>query len=922
MRPIKLTVSAFGPYAGKTVLELDKLGKNGLYLITGDTGSGKTTIFDAITFALYGEASGENRDPSMLRSKYADDDTPTEVELVFEYAGKIYTVKRNPEYDRPSKRGTGVTRQKAEAQLSLPDGNLITKTKDVTNTISDIMGIDRNQFSQIAMIAQGDFLKLLLAPTEDRKQIFRRIFKTGLYQELQDRLKAESSRLNEEYTELKRSISQYVKSLFFDPDYGLDTDLIKAKEGMLPIADIIELVERTLVRDKENKEKLETRIKELDKEIEKINTLLGQAGEIKRARDSLSKESKELAEKQTALTGLENAFKAQQDKQQEREALTQLIATSREKLPAYDEYESLKKTRESKIKTLEESIQKKNSLDEDLNNLTESIQSLKAELESLKDAETNKLKLDNLKENLKERQKKLKAFEKSLSEYEENLKELTKVQEEYIKASELANKAHTKYMHMNQSFLDNQAGILASKLMEGDPCPVCGSITHPFLATKSEEAPSEADLKKAKSAYDQAQVKVNELSGSAGSIKGIVKEKKETLTLQGVELFGECTCEEMRGKVNDALLIADREEKQLKKDIQKEEKRFNRYVELSKTIPQKESERETKIQEIREVDNKIASLQTDVNNNDNLINKKKNELQFESKSLAQKEIKQLEKKKDEMQKAFDAAQKEFTKCKSDVDEIQGRIKALTEQLKEAKEIDADKEEQKKNDRQTEKRVLNEKNSTVQTRIHTNQSALENIKKQGDAMCEVEKKWTWVKALSNTANGNISGKEKIMLETYVQMTYFDRIIARANVRLMTMTGGQYELKRRIESDNNRSQSGLELDVIDHYNGTERSVKTLSGGESFKASLSLALGLSDEIQCSAGGIQLDTMFVDEGFGSLDDESLQQAMKVLAGLTQGNRLVGIISHVSELKERIDKQIVVTKEKSGGSKVQIVCP
>ena len=186
--------------------------------------------------------------------------------------------------------------------------------------------------------------------------------------------------------------------------------------------------------------------------------------------------------------------------------------------------------------------------------------------------------------------------------------------------------------------------------------------------------------------------------------------------------------------------------------------------------------------------------------------------------------------------------------------------------------------------------------------------------------ETEEKWTWVKALSDTANGNISGKEKVMLETYIQMTYFDRIINRANTRLMIMTGGQYELKRSRAADNNRSQSGLELNVTDHYNGTERSVKTLSGGESFKASLALALGMADEIQSSAGGIKLDTMFIDEGFGSLDDESLAQAMQALSGLTEGNKLIGIISHVGELKNRIDKQLVVTKEKTGVSKIAVV--
>lgn len=249
------------------------------------------------------------------------------------------------------------------------------------------------------------------------------------------------------------------------------------------------------------------------------------------------------------------------------------------------------------------------------------------------------------------------------------------------------------------------------------------------------------------------------------------------------------------------------------------------------------------------------------------------------------------------------------------------MNALTAQLKDAEEIDVDTEKKRQTELTTEKADLTKAITVISSRLDRNGEALKNIRKGSGRLTEVETKWTWVKALSNTANGNIGGKEKIMLETYVQMTYFDRILARANTRFMIMSGGQYELKRRIEAENNRSQSGLELDVIDHYNGTERSVKTLSGGESFKASLSLALGLSDEIQSSAGGIRLDTMFVDEGFGSLDDESLQQAMRALYGLTEGNRLVGIISHVSELKEKIDKQIVVTKEKSGGSRAEIVC-
>ena len=272
-----------------------------------------------------------------------------------------------------------------------------------------------------------------------------------------------------------------------------------------------------------------------------------------------------------------------------------------------------------------------------------------------------------------------------------------------------------------------------------------------------------------------------------------------------------------------------------------------------------------------------------------------------------------------LQKALEQAQKAYQMGKATADTLRGQIQGYQEQLRQAEPIDLELERAKRKTLSVEIARLSEGLTELAARIRCNQTALEHLKEQSGDLEETEKKWTWVRALSNTANGNISGEEKIMLETYVQMTYFDRIIARANTRFMVMSGGQYELKRRIEAENNRSQSGLELDVIDHYNGTERSVNSLSGGETFKASLSLALGLSDEIQSSAGGIRLDTMFVDEGFGSLDEESLQQAMRALSSLTEGNRLVGIISHVAELKEKIDKQIFVTKDRSGGSRAEI---
>ena len=293
---------------------------------------------------------------------------------------------------------------------------------------------------------------------------------------------------------------------------------------------------------------------------------------------------------------------------------------------------------------------------------------------------------------------------------------------------------------------------------------------------------------------------------------------------------------------------------------------------------------------------------------------------FENKSVALEEKAKLEMLKNTIEEAIEKEKTNFENNEKNIAAIKSRVEENQKLLATAKEIDVFALQCKQAELKGEKESVMTLQKSVHSQRVANVISLENIKQKSDEINVVEEKWMWVKSLSNTANGNISGKEKIMLETYIQMTYFDRIINRANSRLLVMSGGQYELVRRKEAENNRSQSGLELDVTDHYNGTKRSVKTLSGGESFMASLSLALGLSDEIQSSAGGIRLDTMFVDEGFGSLDEESLSQAIRALSSLAEGNRLVGIISHVNELKERIEKQIVVKKEKSGGSRVSIV--
>lgn len=919
MRPIKLTLSAFGPYAGKTVLDLDKLGSNGLYLITGDTGAGKTTIFDAITYALYGEASGDNREPSMFRSKYADADTPTEVELVFTYAGKTYAVKRNPEYDRPKSRGNGFTTQKAEALLQYPDGHVVTKQRDVDNAIRDIMGINRSQFLQIAMIAQGDFLKLLLAPTEDRKKIFRQIFKTQLYQDLQEKLKRESGTLNDQCTAVRSSIKQYIDGISCDENNVLIIEVEKAKGGLLSTSDVIKLIEHLLAQDNNNNTALQKSIAESDKQLEIINGNLGKIEAKEYAQESLERAQNGLKNEKEINEQLKSAFEAEERRIPERDNLSEEKAKIEAEYARYDVLTTL----QAQIEKAEQDIAKREKqLKKDLEQyaLDETLfHKLKAEYESLSGAGEGKEKLVNQRDKALDRLTKLNDLSEAFESFH-NLKDnYASLQDEYLKVADDSEKATADYEAKNRAFLDEQAGIIAETLEDGKPCPVCGSLEHPCIAHKSEKAPTEAQLKKAKDNAEKFRKLSENKSGQCKEAKASLDTKKAEIEKQVKEQWQDISFGEAERKLPEEQTSVSEIIKVLDKSISEEEKRVVRRTELSKTIPETETsikEREKDISARNtalEVDKASLSEKKMQREND------KRTLLYENKEKAVKEVKTIEKAIEEMKTAYEKAQKALATSNEKIAGYNASIDELSKQLSTDCSFNKEAELTKKNEIIEKKKKDDAVAKALHSCIEANKQALENIRTKVGDLDALEKRYAWMKALSNTANGNISGKEKVMLETYIQMTYFDRIIVRANTRLMIMSGGQYELKRKKEAGNNRSQSGLDLDVIDHYNGTERSVKTLSGGESFKASLSLALGLSDEIQTSAGGVKLDTMFVDEGFGSLDDESLDQAMKALSSLADGNRLVGIISHVADLKNRIDKQIIVTKDKSGGSKAKI---
>lgn len=613
MRPLKLTVSAFGPYAGTVVMDLEPLGEQGLYLITGDTGAGKTTIFDAITYALYGEPSGDDRDPSMFRSKYAKPETPTQVELVFSYGGKTYTVRRNPEYERPAKKGSGTTIQKADAELHLPDGRLITKVREVTREITGIIGLNRSQFSQIAMIAQGDFRKLLQADTKSRQEIFREIFKTRYYMVFQEKVKGQAIELQRDCQAARASVQQYIGGVVCQEDDLLQPNLLKAQSGDLPLQETVELIQRLIDQDQEAEGVCQKDLDRLDCTLKETSTLLGKAQEAQKVREKLEQDRKEREMLALQMEVAQKALEAEQEKVPRQESLRKELAALEAELPRYQELsnqeavlatlvesiESLEKTcsqqaeeqaakegllgkwkqeldglasvdaeqerllRErdqaegrqavlaalkSQIEQWQVCLQKINTEQHQHEELIQKQKELAARLAEEKarlraNQETfqasaglseEKLELLHRQDQAQKRQQALADLLCELGKYNEEETSLQVAQSDYEQARERSEQLEETYRRKNRAFLDEQAGLLAQSLVEGQPCPVCGSLHHPTPAGLSGDAPTEAELEEAKTAWEEAQQKTQDTSMAAGKQRASLKEQEKQLDRKSV----------------------------------------------------------------------------------------------------------------------------------------------------------------------------------------------------------------------------------------------------------------------------------------------------------------------------------------------------------------------------------------------------
>lgn len=922
MKPEKLVMSAFGPYAARTQIDFTLLGERGLYLICGDTGAGKTTVFDAIVFALYGEASGENREPTMFRSKYADGDTPTFVELTFSCNGKRYKILRNPEYKRKKSRGEGVTDEKANAELTMPDGKVITKVKDVNRAVVDILGIDRGQFTQIAMLAQGDFAKLLLAPTEDRKKIFQKIFQTHSFQRLQDEIKAEALKLKAEYDRAAQSAMQYLQGILCAEGSEYEETVAAAKRGELSSDEVKNLIDSVICADEREEKGLNAALKECDKRLGEINVALSACGR----RKALAAQSEELkarlSEWEKRLEECRVALENHSDDEVLIKKLTAEIAEINALIPRYDELEAkLEKARKARAQSEQYREELKRAAF-DTETEKRRAEQLEAEREKLKNTELETVRDEGEIKELAAQSEELRGLLADADKLSEEYRQYKSALSQYEAAREAAQKARSDYDGKNRAYLDAQAGIIASGLKEGVPCPVCGSTNHPAPAKTAACAPSGAELDECRKIYEQTAAAERSASERAGRLKGAFEARSQQIKNVAAK-FTPYAAESTFGAVKDALVKAyyalNEKRVALKRLFDDKKNQLARADEITRELKinaerlNKLSETATAVQGNLSAADKVA---TQCEADAEVLGKS---LAYGDKAGAVKAIRGLEERVAATERALKNCRDEFADCDKKAGELRAQLKQCAEQLSREEIADEQNLTERKAAAEEEKTRLQSLQKDLNYRLQSNRKCLADVSAAYGAIGKTEGRYRWVKTLSDTANGTLSGKEKIMLETFVQAAYFERVIVRANRRLLVMTNNQYELKRRESADNNRSQSGLELDVLDHYNGSTRSVKTLSGGESFKAALALSLGLSEEIQSSAGGIKLETMFVDEGFGSLDNVSLSQAIRALDDLSEGNRLVGIISHVGELKEKIDRQIVIKKDKTGGSSVTV---
>ena len=1048
MKPIKLIISAFGPYAGQTPeINFGQFENKGLFLISGDTGAGKTTIFDAICFALYGTTSGSYRDTKNLRSEYAKNSTDSFVDFYFSHQGREYHVWRQPSYERPKQRGTGMVSVKEKAVLYREGMAPIEGLVNVNNAIIELLHINDKQFKQIAMIAQGEFWALLNAKTEQRTEILRTIFMTRGYKNIEDKLRDKLNAIFEEKRETERSIMQYFGDVTADPEDYLAETLTELQGRILHadnlgnIEEILNLLEALLQTDKEKWKTYTVTLKTEEKELkaqdkayalaEENNKFIDRFSKLQEQKELLEVKKQEIEEKETLLNRQKVAtrevkpiyitWKNEVDaiasteetisiKTKNLQESVKIVGQAEKKLRALKEKESSAREfqkQAEKIDEQESEYQKRDHLEvkniefqkeknkiaekEEVliaqeRSLEERIKNLKKTISDLKTRPAELQEIRNLGEQLSSLNERISIIsQKRIPERTKRMKDLELKQNDFLKAREKCDEIREKRSIAERLLEDCRAGILAKGLEEGKKCPVCGSIHHPQLALLPQNSMTEEEYKELQREESTLQEKKNKLNTEAEKAKGTLSEYEEQLRVDILDCLENAIFEtyDMTGDLNALVghlkkakgIVKDRLNENIK--LQNSMEKDCEILEQAEGDLDKAQGKETKVlvKKREDILVKKQELDGETIKTKTQLQELRSRLKFNNWREADLARSDARRKAKEILDAIQEAEKNKEKADADVLQLEAALETLNITLKDLKDkeqktkviLDSEIKKQKfesveemlgyivteveiseigkykqdvlanlkqwqqaKEDAkgkilvdveelrlrcEEQQEAVNKIRSTVNStkhRIDMNSEKQSNIiLKRGD-LEKSDREYTICKRLYDLVRGSTS-KGKITLEQYIQAAGFDGIIAAANRRLLPMSDGQYELYRQESSIGKKSNNFLDLEVLDNYTGHRRPVGSLSGGESFKASLSLALGLSDTVSSNLGGIQMDALFVDEGFGTLDHKSMDSAMDALVNLSGNNKLVGIISHREELVESIPQQIKVKKSKEG---------
>ena len=866
MKPVELRISGWGPYKELQTIDFTRMEERGLFLITGATGAGKTTIFDAIMYALYGCMSGEVREKGSVRSDFAKPDTPTFVELSMTHKGESYHIYRNPEYLRPRKRkgadGKELTKEKEKAILTLPDGSSVEGSSEVTRKIEELLCLDYRQFKQISMIAQGEFTKLLTASSQEKTKIFRQIFDTGLYERIAQLLKERSNAIYKEVSGYRHKMDEDVE-LYHPLEESAEAFATLVQGEAYDYEAVLAFLKEEKKRIGKDEKEVLAQYQKLEERTLVLNGKLVEAQKAAELQKSLERE-----------TERKQLLDHRKEEMQQKEILLW-------KADWAGEIRQQELLCEESAKQIEKIKQQIRHLQEETGLREQQILTLQKLPEYQADFEA----ACELKEKLSEQERESEHNIELCKQLEAQLKQL---QEVYLKLEQEELLARQTYEEAEHRYRHNLAGILSAELEENRPCPVCGSLHHPAPAAVAEEHLTKEKVDQAKKAWLQKQEKTMHQHGETMAAKGKAEQAKE----KGGELL------KAIGQMQEQMDQLPAEIKALLSKYTRKsfEGELNRLLQLRVECAEKQEQILTLQEELQQVQELFREREEE---RDILLTKYgfASGEEYQGCLLSKEQIEAGKRELQDYEKNCRANEELLQHLKEQVQELvlADPVK-LKEELQEALE---------------EKRAVQQSLSKKQESRNLTERTYSSLKTKLAGLRETMERYSLVKGLDDLANGN--NKKRLVFEQYVLISCFEEILYAANLRLQTMSAGRYELRRVRGIVDARSKDNLEMEVLDYYTGKYRSVKTLSGGESFKVSLSLALGMSDVIQAQSGGIRVETMFIDEGFGTLDGESLDQACLVLQGLTESNRLIGLISHVPELSEKIPDQIRIHKTNTG---------